>query len=256
MYDGCVPAVMLSFPDAESLADCYEKQLSKGRVFLPGGAGLTERTACEIVVKHGEREVRLAAEVVYVRAEDPGRGVGLQLAPFDEAKRTELVALVQSAAPEATEELAEEEEGEKEEGEGGAAATHLHERMRSLSSTDQQRIAAGGTLPERILLERTYGPNVWETLLRNPRLTTPEVARIGRKGTLPRPLVELIAANASWISSPEVQRALLSNPRSSSAVVAKVLHSMPKADLQRVPQQTAYPMPVRQVAKKMLMEKA
>jgi hypothetical protein len=97
-----------------------------------------------------------------------------------------------------------------------------------------------------------YGPTVWETLLRNARLTVPEVARIGRKGTLPRPLVDLIAANASWLVASEVQRALLANPRSSPVVVDKVLRSMSRSDLRLVPQQTAYPGPVREAAKRML----
>jgi hypothetical protein len=78
------------------------------------------------------------------------------------------------------------------------------------------------------------------------------VARIARKGSLPRPLVDLIAANAPWLASGEVQRALLSNPRSSPAVITKVLGAMSRHDLLLVPQQTAYPEPVRAAAKKRL----
>jgi hypothetical protein len=131
-------------------------------------------------------------------------------------------------------------------------ARNLQERIRVLTLVEQQRMAAGGTLSERVALERMYGPSVWETLLQNPRLTIPEVARIGRKGSLPRPLVEAIAANTSWLAAGEVQRALLSNPRSSSAVVDRVLGRMSRSDLQLVPQQTAYPGAVRQAAKKLL----
>jgi hypothetical protein len=101
-----------------------------------------------------------------------------------------------------------------------------------------------------------YGPNVWETLLKNPRLTIPEVARIARKGTLPRPLVELIAAGTAWLAAGEVQRALLSNPRSTSPVIEKIFRVMPRRDLARVPQQTAYPMSVRLAAKKLLDERS
>ena len=93
---------------------------------------------------------------------------------------------------------------------------------------------------------------MWETLLRNPRLTIPEVARIGRKGTLPRPLVEAIAANGSWLAAGEVQRALLSNPRSSTAVIEKLLRAMSRSELNLVLQQTAYPVTVRQAAKRVL----
>ncbi len=93
---------------------------------------------------------------------------------------------------------------------------HLHERIRTLSGPEQLKMAANGTLTERVALERMYGPSVWETLLKNPRMTIPEVARIARKGTLPRTLVEMIGAAAAWLAAGEVQRALLSNPRATT----------------------------------------
>jgi hypothetical protein len=49
-----------------------------------------------------------------------------------------------------------------------------------------------------------------------------------------------------------VQRALLANARSSTNVVERILRAMTRAELQLVPQQTAYPAAVRQAAKKML----
>ena len=238
---------MLSFTlcvaDAEALRVLYEKQLAQGRAFVPGAAGAAPLTACELVVEHGARRHRLAAEVVFVKEEDPGRGVGLQLAPLDPAAKDALRAFVDDAVPE---DAGEEMPGSE------RLALNVQERIRSLSAVEQQRLAASGTLSERVALERMYGPNVWETLLRNTRLTVPEVARIARKGTLPRPLVESVAANPSWLSAGEVQRALLSNPRSSPAVVERVLRAMPRSELQLVPQQTAYPAAVRQAAKRML----
>ena len=121
-----------------------------------------------------------------------------------------------------------------------------------MSGVEQLRMAATGSLPERVALERMYGPTVWPILLENARITTPEVARIARKGTLPRPLVEMIAGNAAWLAVGEVQRALLSNPRAPTAVIEKVLRALPRRDLQRVPTQTAYTTAVRAAAKKML----
>ena len=233
-----------SVADAASLRALFEKELAHRRVFLPGAGGVGALTPCELVIEHAGRSHRLAAEVVFVKEEDPGRGVGLQLAPMDAAAREALQGFVDSATDEAQPEVTKTDD-EK-------LAQNLQERLRSLSPVEQQRLAAAGTLSERMALERMYGPSVWETLLRNTRLTVPEVARIGRKGTLPRPLVDVIAANASWLAAPEVQRALLSNPRSSPVVVEKVLRCMTRSDLQLVPQQTAYPGTVREAAKRML----
>jgi hypothetical protein len=251
-----VPTLTLAVDDPDALRALVDDHLAKGRAFVPGDHDVTERAPCELVVEHRGRSHRLVSEVVHVRREDPGRGVGLQLPKPDAAVVAALKALADEppAPPESPGEPEEPEEPE----EPGAAApdtaatASLQDRIRSLTGAEQLRLAASGNLTERTLLERIYGPTVWETLLRNPRLTIPEVARIARKATLPRPLVELVASTAPWLASGEVQRALLSNSRSSPTVIQKVLSAMSRHDLQLVPQQTAYPEAVRAAAKKRL----
>src|SRR5580692_6385082 len=252
-------SVVMRFADASALRDVYSEQLLKGRAFVPDASGVDELQACELVLEQGGRTLSLRAEAVFVKTEEPGRGIGLQLAPLDAAAKAELCAFVDGAtasspdaadlSPPAAAAAGEPVEPDPEDTE---RAKTVFDRIRGLSSVEQQRLAAHGTMQERIVLERTFGANVWEALLSNARLTIPEVARIARKGTLPRQLVEDIAGHPSWLAAPEVQRALLMNPRSSTAVVAKVLRALSRSDLQLVPQQTAYPASVRATAKKML----
>lgn len=128
----------------------------------------------------------------------------------------------------------------------------LHERLRGLSLVEQIKRAKGGTVTERTLLERLYGKNVWEALLRNPALTAPEVARIARMGSLPRPMLEIILGNGGWLQVPEVRRALLSNPRLGTDQILKLLRMMTKQELKLATVQTAYSMAVRSQAKTML----
>jgi hypothetical protein len=132
------------------------------------------------------------------------------------------------------------------------APRHVHERLRGLTLAAQLKLAASGELHERIVLERLYGKNVWETLLRNPRLTPPEVSRIARYGALPRVLLEIILGNATWLAVPEVRRALLTNPRLGTDQVLKVLRLTPKHEVRLAAIQTAYPQAVRQAAKLLL----
>jgi hypothetical protein len=246
-----VTELTLQLRDAEALRALYDQQLSKGRAFLPEADGVSEREPCELVLAFGGKTHRLLAEAVFVRADGPSRGVGLQLAPLGEAAKAALAAFVDAAGAQgAPGEASEEREAPGDD--AAATAPSVQQRIRSLSLMEQQRLAASGNLQERVVLERTFGANVWEPLLGNPRLTIPEVARIARKGTLPRPLVEDIAGHPQWLAAPDVQRALLSNPRATPAVVSRVLQSMSRADLQLVPQQTAYPATVRAAAKKML----
>ncbi len=280
----------LGFMDERALRVLLREQVLRRRAFIEGVRGVAPPSACVVSVAIGEKSLRLKGEIVFVR-EDAAGGVGVQLEPLPveaiaaiesfvlaaepdpEMATRDLLALklpmpdlpepplpiaaapVEAASVEpaaASEERSEAEPVSAHEFNGQPEAQALHVRMRSLTAVEQRRIALSGNLAERVMLERMYGPNVWEPLLASGRLSPPEVATIARKGTLPRPLVEAIAANAGWIASGEVQRALLSNPRSSPMVVAKVLRVLPKHDLARVPMQTAYPASVRQAAKEML----
>jgi hypothetical protein len=255
---------MLSFADGADLRALFEQELSKGRAFVPDATGVREFDACELVLEYAGRIHSLRAEAVLVNAEGPRCGVGLQLAALDAVAMAELKAFVREAAsdqppiqappepthdaPEASQAPPEPTDDAREKG----ATPSLHDRIRALSPVEQQRTAVNGTLSERVALERLFGPSVWEALLSNPRLSVPEVATIARKGTVPRPLIETLASHPSWLAAPEVQRALLSNPRSTAAVVNKVLQIMARSDLVLVQRQSAYPHAVRAAAKKIL----
>lgn len=240
------------------LRTLLREQVAQRRAFVPGVRGVATQTPCVLVVPLPSGELRLAAEVVFARDEEPGSGVGLQLAPLPAAALAAIEAFL--AGPERAPERAPEPSvgggaKDEQEADGKGDSTEqraLHLRLRSLNGAEQRRLALTGNLAERVLLERLYGPTVWEPLLGSGRLSMPEVATIARKGTVPRPLLEVIAANSGWMSSPEVQRALLANPRTSLSAARKVLRMLPRHELTRVPMQTAYPAAVRQAAVEML----
>jgi hypothetical protein len=123
-----------------------------------------------------------------------------------------------------------------------------------LNVTEQLKIARKGELADRIAVERLYGKTVWEGLLHNPRLTIPEVARIARKGTVPKPLLELILDNNTWIRAPQVRRALMTNPKCGMEAIAKILRTAPKHELKVIAKSTAYTQAVREAANKLLKQ--
>jgi hypothetical protein len=65
-------------------------------------------------------------------------------------------------------------------------------------------------------------------------------------------MIETIASNNAWAAAPEVQRALLSNPRTGAHLIPRLLRALSRSDLALVPTQSAYPAAVRAAAKKML----
>jgi hypothetical protein len=128
---------------------------------------------------------------------------------------------------------------------------NVAERVRGLNLAQQIKLAHTGETAERILLERFYGKHVWEALLRNPRITGPEVARISRMGQLPRPLIEIIVGNGAWLQIPEVRRALLSNPRLVTDQIQRIMYLLPKHELKLACVNSAYPHGVRDCARRM-----
>jgi len=133
-------------------------------------------------------------------------------------------------------------------------ARNYYERLRGLTVAQQIKAAHSADPQERIILERLYNKTVWEPLLRNPRLTPPEVARIARMGTVPRVLLEIIVGNGAWLQMPEVRRALLANPRLGTDQIVRILRLLPKHELKLAAVQTAYPHAVREAARRMLKD--
>jgi hypothetical protein len=128
------------------------------------------------------------------------------------------------------------------------------ERLRHLTLPQQLKLARTGELADRVAVERLYGKQVWETLLHNPRLSIPEVARIARKGTVPKPLLDLILENGAWVKADAVRRALLGNPKIGNDAILKLLRATPKHELKLIEKGTAYGPSVRESARKLLKQ--
>ena len=224
------PMVVLDLAGKHELA----RDLVAGGVFVPG-CTVELNVECELVVKNRDGEVRAAALVVFANP----AGAGLQLIGCDAELKQKISALANPPDP------AEDEADDD-------VPKNVHERLRGLPLAQQLKLAHTGEVSERIVLERMYGKNVWEALLRNPRLSVPEVTRIAQMGSLPVPLLDLIVSNGAWLASPTVRRGLLGNPRLGADAATKVLRAMPQGELKLVPKQTAYPAQIREIARRLL----
>lgn len=235
---------------AESAAAARAAALAERRACCDGDpeleAELEAAALAELAAHEDERRAELAADEARAElAAHKDEGFAEHAADAD------VVAAPDATEPSATFELG---AGEEDAPTDHELALNVHERLRGLTLVQQIRIAQHGEVSERIVLERMYGKNVWEALLRNPRLTGPEVARIARMGALPRPLIEIIVGNGAWLQIPEVRRALLANPRLATDQILRVLRLLPKHELKLAGMQSAYPFAVRDAAKKMLKE--
>jgi len=246
------PTVVLELADNPQ----FVTDLAAGGIFVPA-CELQFNDECELVVRGPGGEMAVPARVVFV---DPAKGAGLELLGFGQTIKERIAALaleptldLEPEPPAATEPAPSSDE-EEVDGEGDDKPQTLVDRLRKLTLAQQVRTANSSNPATRIALERMYGKNVWEALLRNTRLTAPEVARIARMGALPRVQLETIVNNGGWLQIPEVRRALLSNPRLGTDQILRVLRLMPKHELKVASTATAYPFAVRDQAKKLLRD--
>ncbi|HUH05470.1 MAG TPA: hypothetical protein VML75_25920 [Kofleriaceae bacterium] len=240
--------VVISFADLAALQQELRDNLERGGAFVLGDHGLGQDDECEAVIVHpaGPRLCLPARVVLVVGGATPG--VGLAFVGFDAALRDAVIEFVGESAeptPDQTAEPCDQDEPDR-------IPRNVHERLRRLTVNEQLKVAREGDVNERVVLERMYGKTVWEALLRNSRVTLPEVTRIARMGALPRPLLELIVGTAAWLTSGQIRRGLLQNHRLTREMVEKVLRATPKHELKLIPKQTAYPHPVREAARRLL----
>ncbi len=222
--------------EAELQAE-YESNLVKSRSYVSGTHPASEGDSCELVLLHptsGE-SFSLKATVVYLAPADQP-GVGLEIGPLDVDGEARLSAFV------STRSVGSERPSLR--------APNINEHVRHLNSREREKMARMGTLTERTALERAYGNVVWEALLTNPQLTTGEVVRLAKNGTITVPLLNTITGNLTWLSKPEVRRALLTNPRLTAAHIERVLRHVPPNEMKLMSKQTAYPPQVRAIAEK------
>lgn len=244
--------------------------LAAGGVFVPvPECGLTLNDECELVVRGVSGEIALPARVVYI---DPAKGAGLELLGFGPTIKERIVALATAPVPmpepaaEADPKAAGDDDDDNDNDDNNdddkdddakdpaMRATTALDKLRGLSLPQQVRKAASSNPATRMALERIYGKAVWEALLRNPRLTAPEVSKLARMGTMPRVLLEHIVNNGAWLQIPEVRRALLTNPRLGTDQILRVLRLMPKHELKVASTSATYTFAVRDAAKRMIID--
>lgn len=268
------PELRMLSADLAALQREVAQNLSVGRAFLPEAADVPVLSDCVLVLVHPVHatELRLAAQVVMVSAEGAMKGTGLEMRPWGADQLAQVEAFVRAMPPSAAGEEAAADAEDGSDGEEPLDPEHTQaladgesmppdaqldskqDKLRHLSVNEQLKLARTGELTDRLVVERMYGKQVWDALLHNPRLTIPEVARIARKGTVPKPLLEVILDNGAWIKTPQVRRALLGNPKCGTEAIGKLLRITPKHELKLIEKSTAYSMPVREAARKLVKQ--
>ena len=131
------------------------------------------------------------------------------------------------------------------EGDAGALAELLLEkrvveresawdRMRSLSQTEKILLAVKADRSERAFLLQDNDPRVLLSVLRNPRITTEEVARVAKSPHLNHQLADVIVKTSQWMANPEVRLALVHNAKTPLTFALRILPTLPEAEVRAI----------------------
>jgi Tfp pilus assembly protein PilZ len=240
------PQIVLEFESFDELKAEFESHLKNGGTFVKRELSVKMGDQCEVVIIHPERgeEKIFPSKVVMAVDQGDNTGIGIAFKDFGPENREELRRFI-GETTERKKEDKEEDEGEDE--------TKPREKHRYLSETERFNVIREGDLGQRIQLERRYGKLVWEILLRNPRITKMEVARIAQKAAITKPIRDLIIGNRAWLGDSQIRRALLTNPKMDDSDIMKVLRAAPKGELRALSQQGTSSPKIRRAALKLLL---
>lgn len=108
------------------------------------------------------------------------------------------------------------------------------DRMRSLSQMEKILLAVKADRAERALLLQDNDPRVLLSLLRNPRLTVDEVARLAKSSFLTYQIAEVILKATQWMSSLDVRAGLVHNPKTPPAFALRILPTLPDSEVRAI----------------------
>jgi hypothetical protein len=108
------------------------------------------------------------------------------------------------------------------------------DRMRSLSQMEKILLAVKADRFERALLLQDNDPRVLLSLLRNPRLTVDEVARLAKSSFLNYQIAEGILKATQWMASLDVRVGLVHNPKTPPAFALRILPTLPDSEVRAI----------------------
>jgi hypothetical protein len=108
------------------------------------------------------------------------------------------------------------------------------DRMRARSQMEKLLLAVKAERSERALLVQDNDPRVLLSLLRNPRLTIDEVARMAKSSFLNFQIAEVIMKTAQWMGNLDVRLNLIHNPKTPQAFALRILPTLPDADVRNI----------------------
>jgi hypothetical protein len=111
---------------------------------------------------------------------------------------------------------------------------NIWDRVRALSQMEKLLLAVKADRSERALLLQDNDPRVLLSLLRNPRLTADEVARLAKSSFLTYQIADVIIKTAQWMAVLDVRLGLIHNPKTPPAFSLRILPTLPETEVRNI----------------------
>ncbi|MEA2237311.1 MAG: hypothetical protein QOC81_2035 [Thermoanaerobaculia bacterium] len=111
---------------------------------------------------------------------------------------------------------------------------NVWDRIRALSQMEKLLLAIKADRSERALLLQDNDPRVLLSLLRNPRLTVDEVARLAKSSFLTYQIADVIIKASQWMSSLDVRLGLMHNSKTPPAFALRILPTLPESEVRSI----------------------
>ncbi len=200
------------FENEQELRDEHRDNLSFGALRLPTGESVALHTPLRVTLRGPwAGEIAVPATVVAVLPD----GIALAV----EGNPDEILARL-LVRPE------EEEPPEK--------SQNTWDRMRGLSQMEKILLAVKADRTERALLLQDNDPRVLLSILRNPRLTVDEVARLAKSSFLNYQIADVIVKTGQWMANLDVRLALIRNAKTPQAFSLQILPTLPDSEIKAI----------------------
>jgi hypothetical protein len=128
------------------------------------------------------------------------------------------------------------------------------DRIRALSQMEKILLAVKADRTERALLLQDNDPRVLLSLLRNPRLTIDEVARLAKSSFLNYQIADVLMKTSQWMGNLDVRLGLVHNPKTPPAFSLRLLPTLPDSEVRTIAR-TGTNMALKQAALRRLQGK-
>lgn len=215
-------AFLVQFENEQEVRDEFRDNLSFGALRLPTTESVALHTLLLLTLRGPwGGEVFVRATVVAMLPD----GIALTV----EGNADEILARLMDKP---AEEVIESPTGD--DAESAEKNQNAWDRVRGLPQMQKILLAAKADRSERALLIQDNDPRVLLSVLRNPRLTVEEVARIGKSSFLTYQVAEVIMNTGQWMGNLDVRLALIRNPKTPQAFGLRILASLPESEVKTI----------------------